>query len=438
MKKIYLTIALLFSLLNIYAQQTTLILHKIVGQMSSFSFAPPTPDDSVAFKIPADIKYKVYNSYHFYNYPLEENLRRHRSGQISYNKFAQFEESYAPNIIVDTLLLSANIKNYPTSVKTYMVSGLDSSDNEIVLVDINRDGKIAADEIFKFTPQDKKNIKKNADTLKYYRNVAFMQRGKDGAYRSFNVKITPGPYYAGYGKGEETQKLTDFGFLRNEYWFGSSLLGKDTLNIYAESKQFSNEIAAVNFVANFNGIKDKTHFQLKDEWANSKYSFTVDSIMKLDDDKMKLFITYQSPPNKRNDTTFRMLVENVNTDKKESLTQYLNQKKYVLIDYWGTWCAPCIEKIPALKELKLKYSSKFSLVSIAYDYELNSVKEFDITNDIEWPSYYIDRKAPQNLTKPLKIQEYPTFRLYDEKGNLIMEGNTTEDLNKIEKKIAAF
>jgi thiol-disulfide isomerase/thioredoxin len=437
MKRYTLTPIMLFFLLSItHAQQTTIILHKVVGHTNFFSYAPPTPDDSIAFKIPGDIKYKLYNSYHFYNYQLEEIFRRYKSRLINYDKFIQFEKSYARNINVDTLLLAANIKNYPTSVKTYMVSGLDSSDNEVVLVDINRDGKITADEIFKFTPQDKKNIKKNADTLKYYKNIALAQRGKDGSYRSFNVKITPGPYYSGYGKGDEVQKLTDFGLVRNEYWFGNYSLGKDTLNIYAESNQFSNEIASVNFMANINGVTDKTRFQLKEEWANNKYSFTVDSIAKLNDDKMKLFISYQSPPKKHNDTTFKMLLENVNTDTKESLTQYLRHKNYVMIDYWGTWCGPCIEKIPALKDLNMKYRDKFSLISIAYDFDINSVKKFDIDNDIEWASYYIDRKIPQNLTIPLKVKQYPTFRLYDKTGNLIMEGNTSDDLDKIAKKIA--
>jgi thiol-disulfide isomerase/thioredoxin len=49
--------------------------------------------------------------------------------------------------------------------------------------------------------------------------------------------------------------------------------------------------------------------------------------------------------------------------------------KYVLLDFWGSWCAPCRESSPHLIELFKKYSGKgFTVVGIATEYEKTDVK----------------------------------------------------------------
>ena len=45
------------------------------------------------------------------------------------------------------------------------------------------------------------------------------------------------------------------------------------------------------------------------------------------------------------------------------------KEKYVLLDFWGTWCGPCIKLIPDLKQLQKKYKD-LVIVSIAC-YEKN-------------------------------------------------------------------
>ena len=54
--------------------------------------------------------------------------------------------------------------------------------------------------------------------------------------------------------------------------------------------------------------------------------------------------------------------------KAVTLAEICQGKKYVLIDFWASWCAPCRKEIPHLKKLYADYASDgFEIVSISID-----------------------------------------------------------------------
>lgn len=57
--------------------------------------------------------------------------------------------------------------------------------------------------------------------------------------------------------------------------------------------------------------------------------------------------------------------------------------KYVLIDFWATWCIPCIEKIPTIKKIRNDFDTNFlEIVSISYDKDsiafANGIKKYEL------------------------------------------------------------
>jgi thiol-disulfide isomerase/thioredoxin len=88
--------------------------------------------------------------------------------------------------------------------------------------------------------------------------------------------------------------------------------------------------------------------------------------------------------------------------------------KVVLVDFWGTWCPPCRESVPILRDLNKKYSGKaFQLVGVSSDDDEEVWKTFIQAQHMDWPDY-ID--LTEEVQKAFKIDSYPTFIVLDKDG----------------------
>jgi len=61
------------------------------------------------------------------------------------------------------------------------------------------------------------------------------------------------------------------------------------------------------------------------------------------------------------------------------------QGKILIINFWATWCPPCLKEIPELVALQKQYSTKgLQVIGVAID-DQNSVEEFLVSNKINYP-----------------------------------------------------
>ncbi len=88
--------------------------------------------------------------------------------------------------------------------------------------------------------------------------------------------------------------------------------------------------------------------------------------------------------------------------------------KVVLMDFWGTWCPPCRESVPILRDLTKKYSGKpFQLVGVSSDDDEDVWKTFIQAQHMDWPDY-ID--LSDEVLQAFKIESFPTFIVIDKDG----------------------
>jgi thiol-disulfide isomerase/thioredoxin len=115
-----------------------------------------------------------------------------------------------------------------------------------------------------------------------------------------------------------------------------------------------------------------------------------------------------------------------------SLEKY--KGKYVFIDFWGTWCTPCVQEIPNIKKAyKALDTNKIAFLSIAYD-SPERVKEFIAKEKIEWPQI-VNTSANDAIIKVYNIDSYPTTLLINPEGKIIAKNLRGDKLDKKLKKL---
>ena len=94
--------------------------------------------------------------------------------------------------------------------------------------------------------------------------------------------------------------------------------------------------------------------------------------------------------------------------------------KLVLVDFWATWCGPCVGELPSvIKAYNKHHVDGFEIIGISLDMDEQKLKSFLKTKEIPWAQYF-DGKGWQNkLAAKYGIQSVPATFLLDGDGKII-------------------
>lgn len=93
--------------------------------------------------------------------------------------------------------------------------------------------------------------------------------------------------------------------------------------------------------------------------------------------------------------------------------------KYVLLDFWGTWCIWCVRGIPKMKEYYEKYKGKFEILSIDCNESEDKWKEGVKKYELPWLHVYQPRQGNVQTTSLYAIQGFPTKILIGPDGKIV-------------------
>lgn len=144
----------------------------------------------------------------------------------------------------------------------------------------------------------------------------------------------------------------------------------------------------------------------------------------LKDIKQLIILSKATTPGKK---ITDLSLETIN-GKKVKLSDYVGKGKYVLIDFWASWCSSCIRSIPQLKETYKKYKKQgLEIVGISLDTNKATWEKAVKKYNLKWVQ--LSDLQPWNRSEVVKKQglnSIPKMLLVDKKGFIIARGTTHE------------
>ncbi len=327
----------------------------------------------------------------------------------------------------------ANINNY--LAQKYLWKEQNVNFKDLFLLDENafikklKQDQDQLDSIYGTYDISNEDFKKRLDEENSYSNAALIENYLD-AHR----------YYSG---DEDYQVGSDF------YDHLKGINFKDTV-AFRSSASYQNLLQA-----HFNRLANQDTYESGDNDHTLLYLQTVDSSLPDGYAKDKLMFDYLQfglKPNKNLDTVYHIYknsnpnpehlshltaryeqLKNLTEGKPSPTFNFENYKggttslddlkgKYVYIDVWATWCAPCLREIPFLKEVEKDYKDKnieFLSISIDEEKDYEKWKQMISEKSLGGIQLMADNNWNSDFVKKYAILGIPRFILIDPQGNIV-------------------
>jgi thiol-disulfide isomerase/thioredoxin len=106
--------------------------------------------------------------------------------------------------------------------------------------------------------------------------------------------------------------------------------------------------------------------------------------------------------------------------------------RYVLLDFWATWCGPCIGEIPELQAVYAAFGKdkRFAILSLSVDEKIEEPREFQQKRKLPWTQAFLGGGIHGPIPGKFGVIAIPAFVLIGPDGKIVDRGMRGDDIMK--------
>lgn len=98
--------------------------------------------------------------------------------------------------------------------------------------------------------------------------------------------------------------------------------------------------------------------------------------------------------------------------------------KYILLDFWATWCGPCIGETPNLKDIYATFGEdpRFAMIALSHDRNEDAPRSYAEKHNLGWTQTFLSGESKSRITSQYGVRSIPRFFLIAPDGRVAATG----------------
>ncbi|MEW5677496.1 TlpA disulfide reductase family protein [Flavobacterium enshiense] len=370
---------------------------------------------------------------------LNLNYQAYKSGDVTKKDLLELYKSQYKDTLGFTKQKYDNIAIYAVGFR---------KNKQFLIGDMNKNKDFGDDHLFEYDSNFRNTVEENTQILNTVKSSNYSYEIKiEEKKHHFNRKFILYPNVNNHWwPNIEPKKRGYFSlFSLSDYWKGEKTINGKTMNIaylgymnkygklYVKPKEIPSNLGEYGFDKQF-------LYNLNDSIVINNSLYVTDSVAT---DIAKVYLRKVKDVAKNYGTRIGSYLQDFefqNLDNQTIATQnIITEKPFTLLEFWGTWCGPCVALTPELKKTQQEFASQLNMISIAVDQDAERVKKYVTKKKLNWTQGFIKQEIPRKnkILENLAIDSYPTLFLIDHKGRILYRGysDSLESIKNIIRKL---